>query len=49
MEEYTFLDVKVNVGLSDLDFDRDNPSYDFYEPEEEPLVPSASNPVVKGD
>lgn len=29
-EEYTYLDVKVNVGLRDLDFDKDNPSYRFW-------------------
>lgn len=28
-EEYTFLDVKVNVGLDDSVFDPDNPSYEF--------------------
>lgn len=28
-EEYTYLDVKVNVGLTDRDFDPDNPKYDF--------------------
>ena len=34
MEEYTYLDLKVNVGLTDHDFDRDNPEYNFYEPTE---------------
>ena len=29
IEEYTYLDVKVNVGLTDLDFDRENPAYNF--------------------
>ena len=33
MEEYTFLDLKVNVGLTDEDFDRNNPSYKFYRPQ----------------
>ncbi len=28
-EEYTYLDLKLNVGLSDLDFDPQNPAYDF--------------------
>jgi hypothetical protein len=28
-EEYTFLDVRINVGLTDADFDPDNPDYDF--------------------
>ena len=28
-EEYTYLDVKVNVGLTELDFDADNPAYEF--------------------
>jgi hypothetical protein len=29
LEEYTYLDVRLNVGLSDADFDPDNPDYDF--------------------
>lgn len=29
LEEYTYLDVKLNVGLSDTDFDRNNPKYGF--------------------
>lgn len=29
IEEYTYLDLKVNVGLTDLDFSRDNPAYAF--------------------
>ncbi len=28
-EEYTYLDVKLNVGLSDEDFDPENPAYSF--------------------
>lgn len=28
-EEYTYLDLELNVGLSDEDFDPDNPAYDF--------------------
>ena len=32
LEEYTFLDLKVNVGLTDTDFDRNNPAYKFYRP-----------------
>jgi hypothetical protein len=28
-EEYTYLDVQLNVGLSDIDFDPDNPAYKF--------------------
>lgn len=28
-EEYTYVDVKVNVGLKDSDFDPDNPAYKF--------------------
>jgi len=28
-EEYTYLDLKLNVGLTDEDFDPDNPEYDF--------------------
>ena len=29
IEEYKYLDVEINVGLSDLDFDPDNPAYEF--------------------
>ncbi len=28
-EEYTYFDVELNVGLTDADFDPDNPAYDF--------------------
>ncbi|TWU39921.1 hypothetical protein Q31b_32370 [Novipirellula aureliae] len=30
IEEYTYLDVKVNVGLTDADFDPKNSKYNFY-------------------
>jgi len=29
IEEYNYLDVKVNVGLTDSDFDRNNSNYNF--------------------
>lgn len=29
MEEYTYVDVKLNVGLKDIDFDIKNPEYNF--------------------
>ena len=29
VEQYTFMNVKTNVGLSDVDFDENNPKYDF--------------------
>ena len=29
LEEYTYVDVQLNVGLIDADFDPDNPRYDF--------------------
>ena len=29
LEQYTYLDVKPNAGLHDIDFDVKNPSYDF--------------------
>ena len=29
MEEYTYVNVKVNVGLTDKDFDPENPEYKF--------------------
>jgi hypothetical protein len=41
MEEYTFLDLQVNVGLSDQDFDRQNPAYRFYLAEEGSLTQSS--------
>lgn len=28
-EEYTYMDVKLNVGLTDEDFDPDNKTYQF--------------------
>ncbi len=30
IEEYNYLDMKVNVGLTDADFDPRNPDYNFY-------------------
>lgn len=30
LEEYVYTDVKLNVGLTDEDFDRDNPVYGFH-------------------
>ena len=29
MEEYMYLDVKLNAGLADADFDVQNPDYGF--------------------
>lgn len=29
LEEYTYLDLKVNIGLTDSDFDSENPNYNF--------------------
>ena len=29
LEEYTYLNVKLNVGLTDADFDSENPNYNF--------------------
>ena len=29
LEEYTYTDLKLNVGLTDQDFDRANPEYQF--------------------
>ncbi|MEC9092011.1 MAG: DUF1571 domain-containing protein, partial [Planctomycetota bacterium] len=28
-EQYTFTDIKINVGLKDIDFDTQNPKYEF--------------------
>jgi outer membrane lipoprotein-sorting protein len=30
LEEYTYVNVKFNVGLTDADFDPRNPNYKFY-------------------
>ena len=30
IEEYNYLDLKLNVGLTDADFDPNNPQYNFY-------------------
>jgi len=30
IEEYEFRDLRINVGFSELDFDPDNPEYNFY-------------------
>ncbi len=30
LEEYTYLNVKLNVGLTDADFDDKNPEYNFH-------------------
>ena len=38
IEEYTFLNFRMNVGLSDIDFDRENPDYDFYSSGEDASV-----------
>ena len=29
IEEYTYLNVKINQDLTDADFKRDNPNYNF--------------------
>jgi hypothetical protein len=29
LEEYTYVDMKLNVGLTDKDFDPDNSAYNF--------------------
>jgi hypothetical protein len=41
LEEYTYLDVRLNVGLTDLDFQRNNPAYQFYRgraPDDDPTA-----------
>lgn len=35
LEEYVFTDIQLNVGLTDEDFDRDNPQYGFTRDREE--------------
>jgi len=30
LEEYTYLDVKINQGFTDADFDDKNPNYRFH-------------------
>ncbi|MDH3716558.1 MAG: DUF1571 domain-containing protein [Planctomycetota bacterium] len=39
-EEYTYLDLQLNPGLTDLDFQRDNPEYKFYERPAEDVAPA---------
>lgn len=34
LEEFTYVNVKLNVGLTDKDFDPKNPAYKFFVPEE---------------
>ena len=29
IEEYTYLNLKINIGFTDADFDRNNPNYNF--------------------
>ena len=29
LEEYTYTNIKINVGLTDADFDTKNPNYKF--------------------
>ena len=29
LEEYTYLNLKANPGFKDVDFDKDNPNYNF--------------------
>lgn len=38
MEEYTYVDLKLNVGFSDLEFEPTNPDYNFREAREETPV-----------
>lgn len=38
VEEYIYADVKLNVGLTDADFDRDNPSYGFLKRDEDQVA-----------
>ncbi|MCE9548122.1 MAG: DUF1571 domain-containing protein [Planctomycetia bacterium] len=33
LEEFTYVDIKPNVGLTDRDFDEKNPAYKFYVPD----------------
>jgi len=47
IEEYTFLNLRVNVGLSDTDFDRKNPTYNFYSGQE--ASAEAANPQSNQD
>ena len=29
IEQYTYMDLKTNIGLRDIDFSTSNPSYDY--------------------
>ncbi len=43
LEEYTYLDIKANIGLTDRDFDVNNPKYGFRRPGEEQVrIPKLS-------
>ncbi len=43
LEEYAYINIKINVGLTDLDFDLANPAYEFQLLE--PVAESGSAPV----
>lgn len=47
MEEYTYMNVKLNVGLTDRDFSRDNPTYGFHRPQ--PAADTTSRTVKTGE
>ena len=49
IEEYTFLNLKVNPGLSDSDFDRNNPAYDFYSRDAEGAIADSVLPTGTGN
>ena len=49
IEEYTFLNLEVNPGLSDIDFDRDNPAYDFYSSDADGAIAGSALRSGKGN
>ena len=49
IEEYTFLNLEVNPGLSDSDFDRNNPAYDFYSRDAEGAIADSVLPTDTGN
>lgn len=49
IEEYTFLNLEVNPGLSDSDFDRNNSAYDFYSRDAEGAIADSVLPTDTGN
>jgi hypothetical protein len=44
VQEYTYVDLKLNVGFSNKDFHRDNPQYQFHIPKSRAATSDRSRP-----